>query len=365
MSEPSNYSFLDRAIHRLAFANPGVQATAADIESLLFGRRFRQVAVERPVFVTSLPRAGTTLLLEILSQVPGIATHSYRDMPFVLAPVLWDAMSKVFRKPPQLLERAHGDGMTVGYDSPEAFEEVLWRSFWPDKYHGACIAIWSDRDESSEFRDAFADHIRKIITLRAAGQSPHRYASKNNANIARIGLLKRLFGDCTVLVPFRDPIGQAVSMLRQHRRFRSVHERDGFARGYMNDIGHLEFGDLHRPIAFEGIDEVRRQYDPDTLDYWVGYWDCAFRHVLRHRDDVALVSYEALCASGSKVMSGIAEHLTIPVSQLNEAVGDRMRPPRELAQDVTMRDEALARRARATFQELVQLAGGCDDNPRS
>ena len=29
------------------------------------------------------------------------------------------------------IERAHGDGMTIGYDSHEAFEEVLWRAFWP------------------------------------------------------------------------------------------------------------------------------------------------------------------------------------------------------------------------------------------
>ena len=356
MSGQQNYSALDRAIHRLAFSGPAVQETAADIESLLYGQRFRHIDVERPIFVTSLPRAGTTLVLELLARVPGIATHNYRDMPFVLAPVLWDAVSRSFRKTSDLRERAHGDGMAVGYDSPEAFEEILWRSFWPTKYANDRMALWSDDENSTAFRDRFVDHIRKILALRSHEGRRGRYASKNNANIARLGFLKKLFPDSVVLVPFRDPVGQAVSLLQQHVRFGALHRQDPFSKQYMSDIGHFEFGELHRPIQFDGMDDVRSRYRPDTLDYWVAYWERAFRHVLTYKGSVALMSYEDLCRVGPGMMPALAERLALSADALTEALGDRMRAPRDRGPDAAVEDADLDRRTRALYEEMQEAS---------
>lgn len=353
MTGGPSYSKLDRALHRLAFGSAAVQETAADLEGALFGKRYRHVAVERPIFVTSLPRAGTTVVLEILARVPGIATHTYRDMPFVLAPVLWEMLSRSFRRHSELRERAHGDGLAVGYDSPEAFEEILWRKFWPGKYGPRRIARWSVDEDAPGFADAFRDHMRKIIALRAGGAPAPRYASKNNANIARIGLIRRLFPDSILLVPLRDPLAQAVSLLRQHVRFSELHGRDPFARQYMHDIGHFEFGALHRPIEFPGVDQALAGYDPGTLDYWVAYWECAYRQVLNERSSIVLMSYEALCAEGVTVISALAEPLGIPTTALVTALGDRMWAPRERAADLKVEDADLERRARALHQELL------------
>ena len=349
----SDYSALDRAMHRLAFASPAIQETAADIETLLYGKTFRHVGVTRPIFVTSLPRAGTTLVLELLARVPGIATHTYRDMPFVMAPILWDALSRGFRKASGLRERAHGDGMVVGYDSPEAFEEIVWRSFWTTKYGSDRIALWSDDEDAVEFRNGFMDHIRKILALRSQNGPLGRYASKNNANIARLGFLRKLFPDSVLLVPFRDPIGQAVSLLQQHRRFGERHAHDAFARRYMDDIGHLEFGELHRPIQFDGMDDVRAQYEPDTLDYWVAYWERAFRHVLRYKSSIVLMSYETLCTNGPASMAVLAERVGLPADHLMGAIGNRMRPPRDRASDTSVKDTDLLARCHALHRELL------------
>src|SRR5206468_10876896 len=117
LSARSNYSLLDRMLHRLAFGSSAVQLTAADVEATMYGSRYRNIVVQKPVFVTSIPRAGTTLVLQMLTDVASLATHKYRDMPFVLAPVLWETLSRGFRRPSELRERAHGDGMLVGYDS--------------------------------------------------------------------------------------------------------------------------------------------------------------------------------------------------------------------------------------------------------
>jgi hypothetical protein len=60
------------------------------------------------------------------------------------------------------------------------------------------------------------------------------------------------------------------------------HDRSSFARAYPRDIGHFEFGANHRPILFDGMKEVIERFDPLELDYWVGYWVAAHRHLLKH-----------------------------------------------------------------------------------
>ena len=124
------YSRLDRLLHRLAFSSFEVQKALADIEDRLCARRLVGIEIDRPVFITALPRAGTTLLLETLDSLDLFATHTYRNMPFLLVPLFWNAVTLPFRAPHVAVERAHGDGMTIGFDSPEAFEEVVWRAFW-------------------------------------------------------------------------------------------------------------------------------------------------------------------------------------------------------------------------------------------
>lgn len=166
------YSGPERLLHRLAFAAVAAQKGAADLEDRLLARRFAEIRIDRPVFITSLPRAGTTLLLELLAGLPGFASHTYRQMPFLFTPLLWDGISRPFRQPDAIMQRAHGDGMTVGYDSPEGFEEMLWRAFWPEKYRSDRIIPWTadDQDAGGEFAGFIGNHIRKLLTLRRQSQ---------------------------------------------------------------------------------------------------------------------------------------------------------------------------------------------------
>src|SRR5689334_8361392 len=101
MTESSrpNYSRLDRILHRLAFSNLEVQKSLADIEDRMHAKQIGPIAIEKPVFITALPRAGTTLILDVLARQPSVfATHTYRSMPFVLCPLLWDSISRGFRR---------------------------------------------------------------------------------------------------------------------------------------------------------------------------------------------------------------------------------------------------------------------------
>jgi hypothetical protein len=335
-----NYSRLDRLLHRVAFAAPFVQLTAADIETMVCGASYSAVRAANPIFITSLPRAGTTLMLEALNRFPSLASHTYRDMPFVLAPVLWSRLSAPFRQAAELKERAHGDGMDVGFDSPEAFEEILWRTFWPHKYRDDGIALWGPEDGNRDARSFFMSHMKKIIALRCPDRlRDGRYLSKNNANVARLGLLGRMFPDATILVPVRQPLAHARSLLRQHRNFLDMHQESPFVQRYMADLGHYEFGAVHKPIRFPAIDALNANRDPLTIDYWLAYWIAGFEHVLLHRDDVIVVSYESSCADPARTVEAMCARLDVD-------------------------DEGLAETVAALFRRDVPAAAGAHDADR-
>lgn len=360
MPSQASYSPLDRLLHRIAFASPAIQLTAAEVETRLCAGDHRVVTGRRPIFITSLPRAGTTVLLQSLSTFPTLAAHTYRDMPFVMAPLLWSKLSASFRRQAELHERAHHDGMLVGYDTPEAFEEVLWKAFWPEKYGQDRIALWQGHDCKDAATAFFREHLRKIVALRRPGAAQDgRYLSKNNANIARLDLLGRMFDEAATVVPFRAPIPHAASLLRQHRNFLVRHERDRFARRYMADIGHFEFGLLHRPIDFPGLEALTAGRSPDCLDYWLGYWIAAFEAVQAQRESVYLLSYEDICASPRRSIAALCRALRIPhegAALATAADAFRSAPPTDDAAGATA-DPALLTRARALHETLLSAAG--------
>jgi len=349
-----NYSVLDRMLHHIAFSTPAIQLTAADIEKSVFGSVYKMVVVEKPIFITSLPRAGTTLMLEALHRFPSLAAHTYRDMPFVMAPILWSRFSSTFHKRVEPRERAHGDGMRFSYDSPEAFEEILWRAFWPEKYTDTSIALWSADDVKDEALSFFIEHMKKIIALRRPGRmSNARYISKNNTNIARLDVIGQMFSEAKILVPVRNPFEQAASLLRQHRNFLEMHKNETFIRRYMADLGHYEFGDLHRPITFFGIDELLSNRNPLELDYWLAYWIATFEHVLERRNKIIPISYEAICADGWRGLTDICTQLEIPEEGMLDTVATIFKAPSLPRVDRTEFDHKLRARAENLHEALI------------
>ncbi|MGL4541725.1 MAG: hypothetical protein ACRCUI_04355, partial [Polymorphobacter sp.] len=79
----SSYGRLDRLLHRLAFSTRALQLDFAESEDRKLHAQFGAIVPRPPLFITGLPRAGTTLLLDHVAALPEFATHIYRDMPFV------------------------------------------------------------------------------------------------------------------------------------------------------------------------------------------------------------------------------------------------------------------------------------------
>jgi hypothetical protein len=131
-------------------------------------------------------------------------------------------------------------------------------------------------------------------------------------NIARVSLLTRLFPDCLIVVPFREPTSHVSSMLRQHVHFAQIHAQDSFARAYMESIGHLEFGLNLRQINFANWCDAWDDSDATTEDSWLRYWIRAYGHLLEAvPDNLVFVSYDRCCAAPNEAMIALASALRI------------------------------------------------------
>ncbi|WP_266327579.1 sulfotransferase [Methylophaga sp. OBS4] len=350
----NRYSATTRILHNLAFATTPAQLAVADLEDRWALKRTDPQHAENAVFITALPRAGTTLLLELCAATGEFATHSYRHMPFLYTPLLWQWLTRSMQTTGELRERAHGDGMLVNEDSPEAFEEMLWVAHWQDQYDKNRIQPWK-QTESADFVSFFRNHMRKIVYLGNGeqGVSPMRYISKNNLNIARIDWLLSALPTARILVPFRDPVQHAVSLWRQHQNFLSIHEADSFARHYMAAIGHFDFGANLRPVNFDGWMEAEDLLPATDINFWLQYWIAAYSYLCqRNSDRLAFIDYDLLCREPSMSLERLAGFLQLrePNKLVEQHTRLQDKPPHAI--DSTNLDTELLDRAQTSYARL-------------
>ena len=229
-------------------------------ESRLLASRLAATTIDRPVFISGLARAGTTILLRKLCELPEFATHRYSDFPFLFTPYAWALLRRLMPASRQIpRERMHQDGIMVTAESPEAMEEVLWMAFFPRLHDPEVSNVLDDRVRRPEFESFFTEHIRKLILARG-GQ---RYVSKNNYNVTRLSYLARLFPDARFLLPIRSPHAHVGSLMKQHRLFCQIQHENEAARRHLHLVGHFEFGLDRRPI--NPGDRRRRSRDRGLL----------------------------------------------------------------------------------------------------
>lgn len=353
----SEYSSTERMLHNSAFKTWSTQVSLSNLESKLYKSKLSGIGIEKPVFITALPRAGTTLLLEISVGSGEFASHSYREMPFLHIPIFWRYFSKLFKQSDEMRERAHGDGMMINVDSPEAFEEVFWKGYWPSRYLDDRIKPWAEPDYP-EFEKYLQAHIQKLIYLQGGNGATHlRYMSKNNLNIARTKYLKKLFPDSIIIVPFRAPLEHISSLLRQHKNFMKVHGEDSFTSQYMEDIGHYDFGKNLRPVDFNNWVDPGTNPDPNTLWFWLEYWIQGYEYMLKKQHDhIHLLAYDELCADPGNKLEKFGKLLELKNMDKLMASAERIKAPRPYEVDTTGIPQEVLDRANTLYQELLKAS---------
>lgn len=303
---------LERFVHR----HRGLFERLGTIESRLLADRLRRIPIDRPIFISGLARAGSTLLLEVLAAHPDVATHQYRDFPFLWTPYGWHAvLSRTPGRDPKPRERAHGDGMMVTPASPEAMEEPMWMHFFP-KAHAPQHSHWLDRHTAHpRFERFYRDHLKKMLLIRGGG----RYVAKCNYHLTRFAYLHSLLPDSRFVLPVRKPADHIASLMKQHRLFCQGQRRHPRALAHMARVGHFEFG-LNRTPINAGDHAVNQQIRNlwqrgEEVRGWARYWAHLHQRVADQIDsDPALraatrvVRHEDLCDQPEHELTKLLEH---------------------------------------------------------
>ena len=306
----------ERLCERVALGQRAVLDLTFDLERSAYAP-WPEEPGNGPVFVTGLARAGTTILTRLLHEQHGLASLVYRDLPFPLAPNGWAAMSARLGRQVERTERGHGDGLFHDLDSAEAIEEVFWRHHEGPRF--AAAGGLSPVEPLPETMTAFRDYVG-LVRRRNGGA---RYLSKNNANVLRLAALAEVFPDAVLVHPFRSPLQQAQSLLRQHRLATELAHEDPYRAEFMGWLGHHEFGADQRPFLFPGAPPAGG--DRDHIDYWLQLWISVHAALLDQPEAVRarqhFLDYDAFCAGAA----GQAERLGAALG-LDDLATDDLRP---------------------------------------
>ena len=268
----NNYSSSQKLLHKIALSSHLLREFFFDLEKSFFLNEDFKVDNSN-VFISGMARSGTTILLNAIYETDEFASLTYKDMPFILSPNIWSKLNKNNALEIKQ-ERAHNDGIKIDTNSPEAFEEVFWKTFDD-----------SDSDSYKEFM--------YFIQLLCLKYNKNRYLSKNNQNIKRIKHLINNYPNSKIIIPFRDPLQHSFSLFTQHKKFISLQKNDDFIRKYMSLIGHSEFGLDYIPQ----IDKNLKYSNFQNINHWLEQWYLTYNKLSQflNSSQVLFVCYEELC----------------------------------------------------------------------
>lgn len=126
-----NYNFSQKTLHRVILSSNLIKKGMYEFEKIFFLKKNLIEDFNKHVFISGLPRSGTTFLLEQIYNSGDFGSLTYNDMPYVMSPNIFSKLNyKVnFKKK----ERFHKDGIFINLESPEALDEIFFSTFNIDK----------------------------------------------------------------------------------------------------------------------------------------------------------------------------------------------------------------------------------------
>jgi Sulfotransferase family len=319
---------------KLLHSRPGLFIRLGRFETNLFEERLAEIDIDRPVFIAGLARSGTTITLELLTSIPGVATYRYRDFPGVHLPLAWNrGLGNRAAAPP--VERLHGDGILITADSPEALDEPIWMSFFPEAHDPKRCNTLTEAAARPDFDGFYRQTLKKILLLRHG----RRLVLKGNYLISRLVYLRHLFPDARFVLLIRHPIEHIGSLLRQQENFSAAASADPRTLDYLRAIGHFEFGADRRPINCGNDEDIKSVVaawgDGREIEGWALYW----RHIYDYladllADDEAIrqaaliIRFEDLHSAPETSLAAVLEHCGLGADPaLRDALSRRLQRP--------------------------------------
>ncbi|MFX1507039.1 MAG: sulfotransferase [Promethearchaeota archaeon] len=308
--------FIVKFFHQFSFLANVVHT----VESFQLKKKLENTIIDRPIYITGLARAGTTITLEMLNKHPNVAAHRYLHMVLPYTPHWTQNIANyvpIIMKTP--VERVHKDRIAVTRDSPEAVEEIFWQKYFPETYDEKSSNILDEKVQNPQFEAFYRNHLKKLLINRKVT----RYLAKNNYNVARMEYLQKLFPDLKFIIIIRNPFDHIASLAKQDSVLKELEQNDPRLLDWTKIIGHREFGtakiciNLNNP---EIIKEIRSLWNnKDTyMNGWAIYWTETYSYIhkrLQTNPKLAkaslVVHYEDLCERSAMTIDQIINHIEV------------------------------------------------------
>ena len=299
-----DYNFLVRLLHYSIIGNKIVPELLFDIENFLSKHKNKSLEIKHHVYVTGLARAGTTILLNALYTSNQFASFTYRDMPFVISPNIWNYISK-YLKAKKSITRGHNDNILINLDSPEQFEEIFWNLKTSDKYN------YKEYLKFHEVDDYNLNLYELFIKNCLIKYNKSNYLCKNNNNLLRINSLIKKFPNAKFLISFRNPLDHSISLYKQNLNFINLQTANKFTKSYMNSLVHHEFGLNHKPFLFPKMNE--NKFKQNDINYWLEQWINFYNFIketkLKENKNLIFIDYKELCENTSNELQKITNFI--------------------------------------------------------
>lgn len=301
--------------------HPAIAAILRFIEHNFIRVDTSKIAIDRPIFLIALPRAGASMIQNVLCTHPDLAyitnaMHQFRQS-FCAAEVMRRRLNLDVRG-----ERYLGDSVVVDVNTPA--DGV---AFWGEWLHQDPESLDYDQPEicdfsASEIRE-IEDNLKRMIWC--FNNADARFLTKNPALLPYVPVLSDLFPDAKFVHIVRDPRMAANSLLKlyrlDNRQLRKISRNGQFGaldveRGF---VPYPRLPNLAENVAKYGADDIRT-----TAHLWNDAVTFVNEQKARLRS-FHEVRYEDILANPEDEISKLFQFLELPpVTAQNQAFQQRI-----------------------------------------
>lgn len=259
------------------------------------------IDIDRPVFILSLPRCGSSMLQDVLCTHPDLAYMTNlmdicRDGSICAAEHFRRRFGMNIRG-----ERFLKDSVLVDGGSP-ADPVATWADFFEEDYFDVNVEIPGAAEVSDELRDRVQQRVKEVLWT--FGLPPRRFFCKTPMLLPYASALKGIFPDAKFIHLLRDPRQGVNSMLKIHRicneQLRAIHARRG------KPAPEREFVPYPR---LPKLAEYLERYGSNDLRTTAHLWNDAIDYIDSVRgflgDDLYELTYESICADPRGALEGL------------------------------------------------------------
>jgi hypothetical protein len=270
--------------------------------------------------VCGLARSGTTIVTHVLNAHRDTGSFLYRDLPFIEVPYFWSFINGMYYGSQKPALREHGDELMISPDSPDAFEELLWKNGIEDYETGGFCRVLDEHYENEDLEKTLPASINKVLHVRG---KKSRYLAKGNYNLLRLKYILKLFPDARIILCVREPLSHAHSLARVHAAFSDASSKDPYFAQRLDILGHYEFGPLRRAIKLDGghYDQTTEHWSKgeDYLGYllqWNDVYDFA-RAAYAGNPNVLWLDSATVLTEKERAVDAILRHCNLPAEGID------------------------------------------------